>query len=568
MATRKLDAGLHPEFHYEQRLSPVRARIRSWLLPIIRREKEILVFIQSSLRHPFLDWYFPITSNLGTHTFYMVCLPLLFWFGYAPLGRGLTLVVASGVFWTGFVKDMLCLPRPLSPPINRMTMSGTHHLEYGFPSTHTANAISITLYLLAFVTQINDIDPNTRKFCIVALIVYCSSVVLGRIYCGMHSITGGTIMGAFLWWFQWNWQSDIDAFILSDSWFVPMAILSATVLLIYIFPEPVDNCPCFEDCVAFAGVIMGLLPGCWRYARSKYSLPGIDRANVPYDYQIIGLPKSLGRLVIGVAILFIWRMVMKKILYMTLPPFYRALNLNIYRKDYLPAKDYKNLSPYSIRAFPSVLNLLQAPIHSTGPQSTADLYEQLDAEKENERGLIARRRVNGSFAHDNHNLDQHDNKNNSEKVNLGNNNIKNGNVRESSIIDNNDSDEENKNDENFEDNKHKNEKKNIVSFDAIEEPPLRYDVDVVVKLVVYAGIGWLAVDLIPVFFELSGLGVNIVARNQIVERYADLDRRTLRPLIPQDREVSQDYPDREVSQDYPVHFFNSILREVNFVDYT
>ncbi|CAG8545222.1 12611_t:CDS:10 [Ambispora leptoticha] len=489
MATRKMDAGLHPEFHYEQRLSPVRARIRSWLLPFIRREKDILVFIQSSLRHPFLDWYFPVTSNLGTHTFYMVCLPLLFWFGYAPLGRGLTLVVASGVFWTGFVKDMLCLPRPLSPPIKRMTMSGTHHLEYGFPSTHTANAISITLYLLAFVTQINDIDPNTRQLCVAALIVYCVSVVLGRIYCGMHSITdliGGTIMGALLWWFQWNWQSDIDAFVLNDSWFVPMSIISVTIFLIYIFPEPVDNCPCFEDCVAFAGVIMGLLPGCWRYAQSKYSLSGSDRANVPYDYQTVGLPKSLGRLVIGVAILFIWRMVMKKILYTTLPPFYRALNLNIYRKDYLPAKDYKDLSPYSIRAVPSVLNLPQAPIHSMGPQSTADMYEQLDAEKENERGLTERRRMNGSFvAHQNNfNKPASNIRKLDEKVNL----------------DDDDYSEENKG--------------NIVSFDTIEEPPLRYDVDVVVKLVVYAGIGWLAVDLIPVFFELSGLGVNIVARNQ------------------------------------------------------
>jgi len=51
-------------------------------------------------------------------------------------------VLASGVIWSGFIKDMLCLPRPLSPPLHRITMSGSAALEYGFPSTHSTNAVS------------------------------------------------------------------------------------------------------------------------------------------------------------------------------------------------------------------------------------------------------------------------------------------------------------------------------------------------------------------------------------------------------------------------------------------
>lgn len=34
-----------------------------------------------------LDVYFLWTANLGTHTFFMIFLPLLFWFGYPQLGR-------------------------------------------------------------------------------------------------------------------------------------------------------------------------------------------------------------------------------------------------------------------------------------------------------------------------------------------------------------------------------------------------------------------------------------------------------------------------------------------------
>lgn len=43
-----------------------------------------------------------------------------------------------------------------------------------------------------------------------------------------------------------------------------------------------------------------------------------------------------------------------------------------------------------------------------------------------------------------------------------------------------------------------------------EEHPgwARFDVDIVIKTVVYAGIGWLAVDTIPVMFEYIGLGTS------------------------------------------------------------
>jgi hypothetical protein len=40
------------------------------------------------MRSPTLDSYFAITANLGTHTFFMVVLPILFWCGHTSLGRG------------------------------------------------------------------------------------------------------------------------------------------------------------------------------------------------------------------------------------------------------------------------------------------------------------------------------------------------------------------------------------------------------------------------------------------------------------------------------------------------
>lgn len=84
----------------------------------------------------------------------------------------------------------MCLPRPLSPPVHRLTMSTSTALEYGFPSTHSANSVSVALYLLAWVLEAVPPQSLERTIAITGLSVYVFSVVFGRIYCGMHSLTG------------------------------------------------------------------------------------------------------------------------------------------------------------------------------------------------------------------------------------------------------------------------------------------------------------------------------------------------------------------------------------------
>ena len=46
-------------------------------------------------------------------------------------------------------------------------------------------------------------------------------------------------------------------------------------------------------------------------------------------------------------------------------------------------------------------------------------------------------------------------------------------------------------------------------FEKLTRPRVRYDVEVVTKLIVYTGIGWLAVEAVPVLYEfipLLGVG--------------------------------------------------------------
>ena len=61
--------------------------MRQRLIPIVRLETPYLALLQDTLRSPALDSYFAFTANLGTHTFFMIMLPILFWCGYTNIGR-------------------------------------------------------------------------------------------------------------------------------------------------------------------------------------------------------------------------------------------------------------------------------------------------------------------------------------------------------------------------------------------------------------------------------------------------------------------------------------------------
>ena len=72
----------------KRKLPPWRYALRQKLLPIVRWETPYLAWFQAKMRSPALDSYFAITANLGTHTAFMVILPILFWCGFTSFGRG------------------------------------------------------------------------------------------------------------------------------------------------------------------------------------------------------------------------------------------------------------------------------------------------------------------------------------------------------------------------------------------------------------------------------------------------------------------------------------------------
>ena len=253
-------------------------------------------------------------------------------------------ILAAGVFFSGFIKDLLCLPRPLSPPLHRITMSGSAALEYGFPSTHSTNAVSVAVYaLLSLRAPDLHISAGMKMGLEILSYSYATSIVIGRLYCGMHGffdVVVGSALGALLSIIECFYVGWFDAFIHGESVVALVILILVVLVLVRIHPEPADDCPCFDDSVAFAGVFCGVEVGNWHFARTSYSWNDPVPATVPFELGGLGWPKTILRICVGVLCIFAWRGLMKPALLKGLPPVFRIierLGLILPRRFFKPA---------------------------------------------------------------------------------------------------------------------------------------------------------------------------------------------------------------------------------------
>ncbi|PNS18433.1 Dihydrosphingosine 1-phosphate phosphatase [Sphaceloma murrayae] len=500
------DAGLKAEQHYVKRLPPWRYQLRQSLLPFVRWETPYLARFQKAVRSPTLDSYFAMTANLGTHTFFMIFLPILFWCGYTTAARALVHMLALGVFWSGWVKDLVCLPRPLSPPLQRITMSGSAALEYGFPSTHSTNAVSVAVYLIhGMQTGSVPVSDALRSPAIAACYCYAVSIIVGRMYCGMHGFSDviiGTALGVFIAGVQITCGSAFDYSMAAGDWTIPVITTLVIFAAVRFHPEPADNCPCFDDSVSFAGTVVGVNLGHWHFAKSAFAWPEPVLGTIPFSLASIGWFRTALRLLVGVILIYLWRATAKPALLRSLPPIFRQIEyvgLSLPRRFFKRASQYKRVPPLKsddnvipaageIPAFFARLRSGRKRTISVGPQSEADARELL-AQQE-----IKRKQSLDSLHESSHDIaitsaatSPIEEKRPTLRQHLAPPAIAKGN--DVATSDSSDTEQER------------------VSFQGIEKPRVRYDVEVVTKLVVYAGIGWLSVEWGPILFPYIGLGV-------------------------------------------------------------
>ncbi|KAJ4316456.1 Long-chain base-1-phosphate phosphatase [Neodidymelliopsis sp. IMI 364377] len=540
---KRLDAGNRHHDHYARRLPAWRNALRQRLIPIVRWETPWLAWLQDNVRSPALDTYFAYTANLGTHTFFMIFLPIQFWCGYTSLGRATVFMLAAGVYWSGFLKDMLCLPRPLSPPLSRISMSGSAALEYGFPSSHSTNAVSVAFYAIYMLRQSDEYNSRVNIALQALFYFYALSIIVGRLYCGMHGfldVLVGSTLGALIAVFQLIFSDWIDSWIFSGSYKDVIIATLVIFVLVRIHPEPADDCPCFDDSVSFSGVVVGINIGAWHYAQSGFAINDAYPSTVPFDLAEIGLPRAIIRTLLGVVIIFVWRATAKPALFKILPPLFRVLErgrMNLPRAFFLNASSYTsipnmrdddNVIPPASE-LPQMLKNLAHPRKrsvSVGPQSASDAYETLAYRNRRRRESV--HSSDGTVLED---LEWSSSppsqavtpavekgqsvlgtglfptpmasRVHSYKQMMGTGNVQTPNQ---SLETPPESDSDFAGDAQMK-TEEENEKREI--FMKLTKPRVRYDVEVVTKLIVYSGIGWFAVALDPIIFELVGLGMGV-----------------------------------------------------------
>ncbi|KAK4941828.1 Long-chain base-1-phosphate phosphatase [Elasticomyces elasticus] len=520
------DAGLRSLDHYKIKLPKWRYAFRERLLPIVRWETPYVAWFQNSLRTPALDTYFATSANLGTHTAFMVLLPILFWCGHTSLGRGMTQVLAAGVFWSGFVKDMLCLPRPLSPPLQRITMSGSAALEYGFPSTHSTNAVSVAVYALYLLRNVKEqMHPNIHLGLQVVCYCYAFSIVLGRLYCGMHGffdVIWGSVLGILLALVQCFYGEWFDEWLHTGTLQRIVIVVLVVLVLVRVHPEPADDCPCFDDSVSFAGVFMGVQYAVWHFARTSYAWSEPAQGTVPFDLARMGWVVVIARILLGVIMIFAWRGISKPTLLRILPPIFRVieeLGLTLPRRFFKPASEYEtvprqenddNVIPPA-RDIPHLLsNLRRRRAISVGPQSEADAYEALAYRDKRRRDSTNPHGAPSPVKEALSEPSYFQEGKSDQKASLE------GRKRSSSL-------------EMFRaqmgtgmeglspmplstPGPQEQQAMDLLQerrlFASIQRPRVRYDVEVITRLIVYSGIGWLAAEGNPILFQLVGLGLN------------------------------------------------------------
>ncbi|CAI4034293.1 hypothetical protein SMKI_10G0800 [Saccharomyces mikatae IFO 1815] len=309
-----LDPGNHPSEHFRTRMSKFRFTIREKLLVFTNNQSFTLCRWQKRYRSTFNDLYFTYTSLMGSHTFYVLCLPMPVWFGYFETTKDLVYILGYSIYLSGFFKDYWCLPRPRAPPLHRITLSEYTTKEYGAPSSHTANATGVSLLFLYNIWRMQESSVVLQLMLSCVVVFYYITLVFGRIYCGMHGLldlASGGLIGIVCFIVRMHFKYKFSNLYIEEYWWFPLFSVGWGLLLLFEHVKPIDECPCFQDSVAFMGVVSGI--ECCDWLGKVFGITLVYNLEPNCGWRL-----TLARLLVGVPCVVVWKYVISKPLVYTL----------------------------------------------------------------------------------------------------------------------------------------------------------------------------------------------------------------------------------------------------------
>lgn len=176
----------------------------------------------------------------------------------------------------------------------------------------------------------------------------------------------GTVLGTAIWYAYYRMTPALLAFLTKGSiggsaselgsshrhlkckFLVPSFIVPICLFLVSVHPEPVDDCPCFEDAIAFVATSAGCCLGQWTASLYKFQilstlgLAPFSQDTVEGDFAKIGiwLAAAIAKIALGISVIFLWRLLAKRFLYTILPPLFKLFQpiISLPRKGYETAR--------------------------------------------------------------------------------------------------------------------------------------------------------------------------------------------------------------------------------------
>jgi len=224
----------------------------------------------------------------------------------------------------------------MSPPV--VKLSSDYKMEYGFPSAHAVNSLNIAVSFAYYYCNYSDPVPSLlqQTAAWACALTFLGLICISRVYCGMHTVTdivGGLSLGlvlqlTFIAYFPmldfWMMTSNNGTFffflvlsITSVFVTIPFSVMmysvAAAICMLWLYPDPVDPTPSFDDAMSFIWVIAGVASGMNFFASTKYSDNAHYLGGVHYSFDSIGVVNTLLRLAVGVAVVMAWRFVAKAV---------------------------------------------------------------------------------------------------------------------------------------------------------------------------------------------------------------------------------------------------------------
>lgn len=240
--------------------------MRHWASPECEERQAAIQTIGGPGLQKALTVYFQLWSWPGEALYVVAAAIVMILYGTKAV-HIFQLIVSLGfsICLTSIMKDRGECPRPSAPPVIQRYRV-VHAMEFGFPSTHTAIAVSTAGALAKMAIERHHASIIVA---VVVSAVYVAHVGFSRYYLGAHHF-GDTLAGGIIGVASVAVSLAISRVVATELlegspglflWWIMPAVVARGILMLHVTPR--QFCPCVIDAARTVGFIAGMVMGKW-----------------------------------------------------------------------------------------------------------------------------------------------------------------------------------------------------------------------------------------------------------------------------------------------------------------